>query len=207
MLFCWLSSFFVGYLQSLVQISNQVVKILHAHGQTHQVVSYTQLLPDLLGHRSMSHESRALCQTFHSSQWFSQSEDSHCFQKFGHLFLSTLDSDAQHSAKPSHLLFGPLVKPVAFKSWINDILDVGVFFQVVSNVKSVLCSAYNSQLQCLESPQGQVAVERTGTSPDAAGCKESLIMKGFVLENKSTHDEVRVSSNIFGEWMISNICA
>ena len=62
-------------LQSLVQISNNILYILQPYADPDQVVSHTKGHPLLLLNGGVSHQVRQLCQALITSQRFSQGDE------------------------------------------------------------------------------------------------------------------------------------
>lgn len=54
-----------GLLKRLIEVGNQIIRILNAHGQTHQVRRNLKCRP---GHRSVGHGRRQLNQGFHAAE-------------------------------------------------------------------------------------------------------------------------------------------
>lgn len=100
---------FLGHLQRLLDVANQIIKIFDTDRNTDQVLCDSQLLSHLLRNVCVSHQSRDLSQALNSSQGFSQSDDLAVLQELGGLLFSSLYSDAEHATKSSHLLLGNFV--------------------------------------------------------------------------------------------------
>ena len=167
----------LGHLQGLFDIVDQVIKILDTDGNTDQVFCDSQLLSYFLRDVCVSHQSRDLSQAFNSSQGLSQSDDLAVLQELGGLLFSSLDSDAEHATESSHLLLGDFVVLVGLETGVNNLINMRMLLQVVSNVISTSGGSSDSYFECFETSEDEVAVERTGIGSDAAGSEKYFFVE------------------------------
>lgn len=94
---------------------------------------------------------------------------------------------------------------VALETGVDDIFDIGVFLEEMSDVVGISCGCQYSQFECFERPQTEIAVEGTGTSTESVSCEVNLFSILSILEDESSHDEIRVTSSVFGETMVCDV--
>jgi len=186
---------------------NQIFDVFKTNGESDQVIRNTEFLSDFNGDGEVGHDSGAFDKGFNTSQGFSQSHGLHGGQELSGFFNFSLDEEGDHTTETSHLLLGSFVLRMAGKTGVNDLLDLGVAFEEFSNDLGTSASSVHSDLQGLETSEGKVAVESSGSSSDSLGSEEELVSEGLVVGGKSTHNDVGVTSDVFSDGVDTDVRA
>jgi len=155
----------------------------------------------------MGHDSGAFNKGFNASEGFSQSHGLHGGQELSGFLNFSLDEEGDHTTETSHLLLGSFVLRVADKTRVNDLFNLWVAFEEFSNDLGTSASSVHSDLQGLETSEGKVAVESSGSSSNSLGSEEELVSEGLVIGGKSTHNDVRVTSDVFSDGVDTDVRA
>jgi len=155
----------------------------------------------------VSHDGGALNEGFNTSERFSQSHGLHGSQEFSGFFDFSLDEEGDHTTESSHLLLSNFVLRVAGKTRVDDSLNLGVAFEEFRDNLGTSAGSFHSDLQGLETSEGKVAVEGSGGSPDSLGSEEELVSEGNIVGGESTHNDVRVTSDVFGNGVDTDVRA
>jgi len=186
---------------------DQIFNIFKTDRESDQVVRDTELLSDLNRDREVSHDGRAFNKRFNTSERFSQGHGLHCGQELSGFLDLSLDEESDHTSESSHLLLSNFVLRVAGKTRVDNLLNLGVAFKEFSNDLSTSAGSVHSDLQGFKTSKGEVAVESAGGSSNSLGSEEELILKGSIVSNKSTHDNIRVTSDVFGDGVDTDVRA
>ena len=186
---------------------DQIFDVFKTDGESDQVVGDTEFLSDLNGDGEVGHDSRAFNKGFNTSEGFSQSHGLHGGQEISGFFDLSLDEEGDHTTETSHLLLGSFVLRVAGKTGVNDLFNLGVVFEEFSNDLGTSASGIHSDLQGLETSEGKVAVESSGSSSNSLGGEEELVSEGLVVGGESSHNDVRVTSDVFSDGVDTDVRA
>jgi hypothetical protein len=80
-----------------------------------------------------------------------------------------------------------------------------VVFKEFSNDLGTSASSIHSDLQGLETSEGKVAVESSGSSSNSLGSEEELVSEGLVVGGESAHNDVRVTSDVFSDGVDTDV--
>jgi len=155
----------------------------------------------------VSHDSGTFNEGFNTSERFSQSHGLHGSQELSGFFDFSLDEEGDHTTESSHLLLSNFVLRVAGKTRVDDSLNLGVAFEEFGNDLGTSAGSFHSDLQSLKTSEGKVAVEGAGGSSNSLGSEEELISEGNIVGSKSTHNDVRVTSDVFGDGVDTDVRA
>jgi len=155
----------------------------------------------------VSHDSGAFNEGFDTSERFSQSHGLHGSQELSGFFDFSLDEEGDHTTESSHLLLSNFVLRVAGKTRVDDSLNLGVAFEEFGNDLGTSAGSFHSDLQSLKTSEGKVAVKGAGGSSNSLGSEEELISEGNIVGSKSTHNDVRVTSDVFGDGVDTDVRA
>lgn len=191
----------------MLQIINQIFDVFQTNRESDQVIRDTEFLSDLRGDREVGHDSGAFNEGFDTSEGFSQSHSLHGGQELSGFFNFSLDEEGDHTTETSHLLLSNFVLGVAGKTRIDDFLNLGVAFEEFRNDLSASAGSFHSDLQSLETSEGEVAVESSGGSSNSLGSEEELVSEGNIVGSESTHDDVRVTTDVFGDGVDTDVRA
>ena len=102
--------------------------------------------------RAMSHQGWGLDEAFHSTETLGQDKKLEGGEKLVGLLEVSLDVDAHHATTSVQVrvclvLLGKSVVRVRFQTWMNHLFDFGVFFEVLSDDESIVCSLLSSNLK------------------------------------------------------------
>ena len=186
---------------------DQIFDVFETNGESDQVVGNTEFLSDFNGDREVGHDSGAFNKGFNTSEGFSQSHGLHGGQEISGFFDLSLDEEGDHTTETSHLLLGSFVLRVAGKTGVNDLFNLGVVFEEFSNDLGTSASGIHSDLQGLETSEGKVAVESSGSSSNSLGSEEELVSEGLVVGSESSHNDVRVTSDVFSDGVDTDVRA
>jgi len=186
---------------------DQIFDVFKTNGESDQVIGDTKFLSDFNGDGEVGHDSRAFNKRFNTSEGFSQSHGLHGGQEVSGFFDLSLDEEGDHTTETSHLLFGSFVLRVASKTGVNDLLNLGVAFEEFSDNLGTSASSVHSDLQGLETSEGKVAVESSGSSSNSLGSEEELVSEGLVVGGEGAHNDVRVTSDVFSDGVDTDVRA
>jgi len=105
------------------------------------------------------------------------------------------------------LLLSNFVLGVAGKTGVDDFLNLRVAFEEFSNDLSASASSIHSDLQGLETSESKVAVESTGSSSNSLGSEEELVSEGSIVGSESTHNDIGVTTDVFGDGVDTDVRA
>lgn len=186
---------------------DQIFNVFKTNGESDQVVGDTEFLSDFNGDGEVGHDSGAFNKRFNTSKGFSQSHGLHGGQEVSGFFDLSLDEEGDHTTETSHLLFGSFMLRVASKTGVNDLLNLGVAFEEFSDDLGTSASSVHSDLQGLETSEGKVAVESSGSSSNGLGSEEELVSEGLVVGGEGAHNDVRVTSDVFSDGVDTDVRA
>lgn len=186
---------------------DQIFNIFETNGESDQVIRDTEFLSDLRGDREMGHDSGAFNKGFNTTERFSQSHGLHGGQELSGFFDLSLDEEGDHTSEASHLLLSNFVLRVAGKTRVDDFLNLRVAFEEFSNDLSASASSIHSDLQGLETSESKVAVESTGSSSNSLGSEEELVSEGSIVGSESTHNDIGVTTDVFGDGVDTDVRA
>lgn len=94
---------------------------------------------------------------------------------------------------------------VGFKARVDHAVNMRVLFKEVSKVVCTLGGLDDSEFQSFDSSEGKVAIEGARIDTQTHGRIVSFLHVIVVFEDESSHNDVRVTSNIFSDAVVGNI--
>ena len=126
------------FVECLLQIADDVLRILQADGETDQTRGDTGSFQFLLGIRRVGHGRRVLNQRLRRAEGNRQSCDLHIICDNSRFLPSTLDDKTDHTAiETVHLLLCDLVAFVIFQSGVEYLFHLVIGLQVLRDLHGV----------------------------------------------------------------------
>src|SRR5688500_5374831 len=117
-----------------------------------------------------------------------------------------LQDNRDHSAKGAHLPFRELMLGMLRESRVIDLLHLRFLFEKTGYLHRVFTMPLHAQGECLEAPQSEKAVERSGNRADGVLQKRDLIPELLVLTNHDdAADHIGMAVQIFRRRMNDHV--
>lgn len=85
---------------------------------------------------------------------------------------------------------------MTFKSGINDLLTKRMVFKPFSNDIGILTMEFHTSLKSLHTSKSKIGIKSRGVSTNTLSGEEELVIKSFILNNKSTTNNIGVSTDV-----------
>lgn len=144
-------------------------------------------------------------QGFNTTERFSKNSELAGRQELESFSSTTLEQEGDHTTKTSLLLLGKFVLGVRFKTREDNLLNERMLFEPLSNGVSVSAVNLHSGFEGLKTSDSQIAIESRGTTTEGDGRVEELILVFLTVEDQSTHDNIRVTTDVLRDGVEGNI--
>ena len=182
--------------ERLLQVSDQIVRVLKADGQADQVGGHFERGA---GHGGVGHGARMLDQGFHAAQGFGQGEH---FGGSGELlgrFETGGDLDGDHAAETAvHLACRDVVARVGFEAWIPYTFHFGAGFEPLGHFHGVAAVLLDAQVEGFEASDVKPGVERGGHCAGGVLQEGDLLAGLLIVDHHGTADHVGVAADVLG---------
>lgn len=144
-------------------------------------------------------------QSFDTSERFSEGSELARRQELESFSSTSLEQEGDHTSETVLLLLGEFVLRVRFETGENDLFNEGVLFEPLGNRVSVSAVNLHSGFEGLKTSDGQIAIEGRGATTEGDGRVEELVLQFLTVEDQSTHDDIRVTTDVLRNGVEGNV--
>lgn len=185
-------------LNSLLDIRDQISRILNTAGDSDKVVEDAGDLSLLLGNTSVGHGAGNFDQALDTTERLGEGEDLSVLTEALSGFLAALDAEAEHAAAEAVavLLESDLALLVRVRAGVVDEEDIGVGLQGGADGSGVLGSFAGAQVESLDTAVGEPAVEGRGDGANGVLQEAEALEESGRVEGSDTHADVTVAVDV-----------
>lgn len=188
----------LGLGQSLLQVGDQVVRVLDADGQADEGVGQADLQAVLHRHAGVGHDGGGAGQGLHSAQGHRQAEHLELGQELAGGLQASLDEDGHHGTGAVGLGLSEGLLGVGGEAGVVDLVDHGVLLQELGDSLGVAYGSVHADVQGLETAQGEVAVEGRGHGASQVLQGAQLGVQCVGVGEHGAHEHVGVAGDVLG---------
>src|SRR6187402_3215881 len=166
LIFLSVDLFSAGCFDRLLQVLDQIIRVLDAYAEPHERIAEPVPDPFLPGNGGMGHAGRVIDQGFYTAQTFGEcKETGRREQLVGGFYVVVLQGETHHAAKTTHLSFCDGVSGMILKAAPVHLSHFGMISQIAGDLFAVITMPVHAYMEGLQAPQHEEAVLWTRNGP------------------------------------------